>query len=225
MNVLVVAAHPDDEILGAGGSVARHAARGDSVTMAILGEGITSRHDSRADADAVALADLRADAHSAGRLVGCDDVRLFGLPDNRFDSVDLLDVVKIVEELVDDVRPELIYTHHHGDLNVDHGICARAVLTACRPLPGTAVLRILAFEVPSSTGWGFPDSAFVPTVFHDIAETVAAKAAAMAAYRSEVRDYPHPRAPEALVERARSWGTHVGLLAAEPFVLLRELVP
>jgi LmbE family N-acetylglucosaminyl deacetylase len=223
VNVLVVAAHPDDEILGAGASVALHARAGDRVTMAILGEGITSRHDAREDADQSALEALRADARRAGELVGCDDVRLFGLPDNRFDSVDLLDVVKIVEELVEDVRPEWVYTHHHGDLNVDHGVCTRAVLTACRPLPGQLVRRILAFDVPSSTGWGFPDQPFVPTVFHDVAATIDLKAAAMAAYTSEVRPYPHPRAPEALVDRARAWGAQVGLEAAEPFVLLREV--
>jgi LmbE family N-acetylglucosaminyl deacetylase len=138
--------------------------------------------------------------------------------------VDLLDVTKIVESVVREAQPEIVYTHHHGDLNLDHVITARAVLTACRPLPGSKVRRILAFEVPSSTGWGFLDHAFAPNVFTDINDVLDAKIDAMSLYSSEVREYPHPRSERALVERARVWGTQVGLHTAEPFVLLRELV-
>ena len=225
MKVLVVAAHPDDEVLGAGGAIAYHVQHGDDVTIAILGEGISSRSATREEADQALLADLQADADRAAELLGCQDLRLFDLPDNRFDRLDLLEVVKIVEEVVQGANPAIVYTHHHGDLNIDHTITARAVLTACRPLPGTVVQRILAFEVPSSTGWGFPNSPFVPNSFVDISGTLEAKIDAMKAYRSEVREYPHPRSPQALVERARVWGTQVGLCAAEPFMLLRELVP
>ena len=224
MNILVVAAHPDDEVLGAGGTIARHAQNGDRVTIAILGEGITSRRLSRERADEKLLQSLGADARRAAKLVGCEDLRLFQLPDNRFDHVDHLDVVKVVEEVVDTTKPQIVYTHHHGDLNTDHVITARAVLTACRPLPGTQVRRILAFEVPSSTGWGFPEHAFSPTVFVDISCTLDAKVEAMKAYCSEVRDHPHPRSPQALADRARAWGSQVGVPAAEPFVLLRELI-
>ncbi len=224
MNVLVVAAHPDDEVLGAGATIAAHARAKDRVTVAILGEGITSRHGARAEVGRNALDALRADAQRAGALLGCQDVRLLDLPDNRFDSVDLLDVVKLVEKVVQEVEPTIVYTHFHGDLNVDHVVTARAVLTACRPLPGSSVRRLLAFEVPSATGWGFPDQAFSPTVFVDAQETLALKLEAMRRYESEVRPYPHPRAPEALAERAKSWGTLVGLNAAEPFVLLREII-
>ncbi|MBI3463400.1 MAG: PIG-L family deacetylase [Planctomycetes bacterium] len=224
MNVLVVAAHPDDEVLGAGGTIARHTQNGDRVTIAILGEGITSRHPARDQADQQALDELRADARRAAKLMGCEQPRLFQLPDNRFDHVDQLDVVKIVEEVVGATRPEIVYTHYHGDLNADHLITARAVLTACRPLPGSSLRRILAFEVPSSTGWGFAEHVFSPTVFVDVSRTLEAKLEAMKAYRSEVRAYPHPRAPQALAERARTWGTQVGIFAAEPFVLLRERV-
>jgi len=224
MRVLVVAAHPDDEVLGVGGVVSRHSKNGDSVTIVILGEGITSRHVTRDKADETLLSDLKTDARRASKLMGCADLRLLELPDNRFDSLNLLDVVKVIEEVVEQIEPEIIYTHHHGDLNIDHVITARAVLTACRPLPGTSVRRILAFEVPSSTGWGFPQHAFTPTVFVDISDTLPVKLEAMKAYRSEMRQYPHPRSLEALAERARAWGSQVGLDAAEPFVLLRELI-
>lgn len=224
MNVLVVAAHPDDEVLGAGGTIARHAQNGDHVTIGILGEGITSRYAARDAADQTLLNDLKANAEQAAKMMGCASLRLFDLPDNRFDSVDLLDIVKIVESLVEQTQPEIVYMHHPGDLNIDHVITARAVLTACRPLPGSSVRRILAFEVPSATGWGFPEPVFAPTVFVDISHTLSIKLDAMKAYRSEVCQYPHPRAPEALAERAKAWGTQVGMAAAEPFVLLRQLV-
>jgi len=223
-NILIVAAHPDDEVLGAGGAISHHSRSGDRVTIAILGEGITSRSVSRDQADGSQLADLALDAKKAAAIMGCHDVRLIGLPDNRFDSLNLLDVVKVVEKLVEELRPEVVYTHHHGDLNQDHTVTARAVLTACRPLPGQSVRKIYSFEVPSSTGWGFPETPFVPNVFLDISATIQAKADAMSAYRSELRPYPHPRAPEALIERAKAWGSHVGMMAAEPFFLLRELI-
>lgn len=224
MNVLVVAAHPDDEVLGAGAAMATHARRGDRVTALILGEGVTSRSATRSGADAAGIASLRAQAQRANELLGCRDVRLGDLPDNRFDSIDLLDVVKRVEAVVDEVRPEVVYTHFHGDLNVDHAVAARAALTACRPLAGAPVRRVLAFEVPSSTGWGFPDHPFAPTVFLDAAPALELKLEAMRTYASEVREAPHPRAPQALAERARTWGSQVGLAAAEPFMLIREIL-
>lgn len=222
MKVLIVAAHPDDEVLGAGGSIARHVQQGDSVTVAILGSGISSRHASPEQADPAQLLQLQADAHAAARLLGVEDLRLFALPDNRFDSVDLLDIVKLVEELIIGVQPETLYTHFHGDLNIDHQLTARAVLTACRPLAESPVKRLLAFEVPSATGWGFPELPFVPTVFADISATLQQKLAAMDAYGTEKREFPHPRSRKALQARAETCGSQAGMLAAEPFMLIRE---
>lgn len=222
---MIVAAHPDDEVLGAGGTITRHVQHGDHVTIVILGEGISSRYETRSMANKAPVAELETDAREAARLMGCSDVRLLGLPDNRFDSLNLLDIVKIIENAVAEIQPEIVYTHHYSDLNIDHGITARAVLTACRPLPGNQTKRILAFEVPSATGWFFPEFTFSPTVFVDISTTLAVKVNAMKAYRSEVRPYPHPRSLESLQESARVWGSRVGLSAAEPFVLVRELIP
>jgi LmbE family N-acetylglucosaminyl deacetylase len=227
MRVLVVAAHPDDEVLGCGGTMARLAQEGCDVNIAILGEGITSRHVQRSEADSKTLARLHQQVYEAAAKVGAKDVALFKLPDNRLDTVPLLDMVKLVEELIQKFQPEVIYTHHAGDLNVDHGLVQRAVLTATRPLPGQSVREIYAFEVPSSTEWAFQQlqPVFRPNVFVDISRTLEAKIAGLACYDSETRKFPHPRSPEALRALAARWGSVAGCQAAEAFELVRSVRP
>jgi len=220
--ILVVAAHPDDEILGCGATAARHVQEGRDVYFAILGEGITARHESREAADAGQLSRLHEHAHAAARKIGVKDLFLHKLPDNRLDTVPLLDVVKLVEDLVLRLKPEVIYTHHPGDLNVDHGVVHRAVLTATRPMRGQPVKEIYAFEVPSSTEWAFGLSpVFRPNVFVDVGAALETKIAAMACYETESRKFPHPRSPEALRAIATRWGSVVGCVAAEAFELVR----
>jgi LmbE family N-acetylglucosaminyl deacetylase len=223
--VLVVVAHPDDEILGCGGTVARLGQEGREVYFAILGEGITSRHANREDADPRRSSLLHRHAQAAAAIVGVKDIFLYQLPDNRLDTVPLLQVVKVVEELVDRMKPEVIYTHHPGDLNVDHGVIHRAVLTATRPKAGQPVREIYAFEVPSSTDWAFGSlqPAFRPNVFVDVTATLEAKIAAMACYETESREFPHPRSPEALRAVAMRWGSVAGCHAAEAFELVRSI--
>jgi N-acetylglucosamine malate deacetylase 1 len=223
--VLVIAAHPDDEILGCGGTAARLVAEGHEVHFAILGEGVTSRHANRTEANAGQLAALHQQARVAAAKVGVKNVTLHGLPDNRLDTVPLLDVVKIVENLIEEYRPEVIYTHHGGDLNVDHGVVHRAVLTATRPTAGHSVRDVYAFEVPSSTEWVFQriEPAFRPNVFVEITRTIDAKIAAMESYESERRKFPHPRSPEALRAIATRWGSVAGCAAAEAFELVRSI--
>jgi len=225
--VLVIAAHPDDEVLGCGGTAARLVNEEREVHFAILGEGITSRHAQRDSADADQLARLHRQAHAAAAKVGVKNVHLHDLPDNRLDTIPLLDVVKIVEDLVERIQPRVIYTHHAGDLNVDHGVIHRAVLTATRPIAGQPVRDIYAFEVPSSTEWAFQriEPAFRPNVFVDISGTIEAKIAAMECYESEARAFPHPRSPAALRAIATRWGSVVGCAAAEAFELVRSIRP
>ena len=225
MTVLVVAAHPDDEVLGCGGTMAKLAAAGHDVHVAILGEGITSRYERREEAPAAEIAALHAVARSANAVLGVRDVHLFGLPDNRFDTVPMLDVVKIVERLIDGLRPERVYTQHGGDLNVDHGVVFRAVLTATRPMAGHPVKEVLAYEVASSSEWAFGRFApeFRATVFEDVSATIERKVAAMQAYESEARRFPHPRAPESLRAIAARWGSVSGFGAAEAFDLVRRV--
>jgi LmbE family N-acetylglucosaminyl deacetylase len=225
--ILVIAAHPDDEVLGCGGTAARLANEGRDVFFAIMGEGITSRHQQRDAADGRQLNQLKQHAHAAAKKVGVKDVFLDQLPDNRLDTVPLLEVVKLIEDLVDRIKPEIIYTHHPGDLNIDHGVIHRAVLTATRPMAGQPVREIYAFEVPSSTEWAFQrlEPSFRPNVFVDITQTIDAKIAAMECYESEARRFPHPRSPEALRALATRWGSVVGCGAAEAFELVRSIRP
>jgi LmbE family N-acetylglucosaminyl deacetylase len=227
MKVLVVAAHPDDEVLGCGATMARLANEGHEVHIAIMGEGITSRHAGRHEADADQLARLHQHAHAAANKVRAKALQLFKLPDNRLDTVPLLDVVKLVEDLVEKLKPEVIYTHHPGDLNIDHGVVHRAVLTATRPMVGQPVRDVYAFEVPSSTEWAFQrvEAAFHPNVFMDVSATLETKIQAMACYESEARKFPHPRSPEALRAIAARWGSVVGFQAAEAFELVRSVRP
>src|ERR1700690_1080576 len=224
-SILVVAAHPDDEILGCGGTITRLAREGHEVRIAILAEGMSSRYAHREDADQEQLRHLHARAQQAADVVGAKELVLCKLPDNRLDTVPLLDVVKMVEEVVARFRPGTIYTHHPGDLNVDHGVVHRAVLTATRPIAGQCVREIYAFEVPSSTEWAFQQlqPVFRPNVLVDITETLELKIEALACYDTETRKFPHPRSAEALRAIATRWGSVAGLPAVEAFDLIRSV--
>jgi LmbE family N-acetylglucosaminyl deacetylase len=226
MKILVVAAHPDDEVLGCGGTIARLAKQGHSVSINILGQGLTSRFKRPDQADSDELKALHDCSRRAGKLLGAKDVSLFDLPDNRFDTVPLLDVVKNIEDQVQRLQPEVVYTHHSGDLNIDHLISHRAVLTATRPTVGQPVKEIYGFEVPSSTEWAFSQfqPAFSPNFFVDITDTLDTKIEAMKLYKTETREFPHPRSAQALTALAQYRGSSVGMKAAEAFVLLRKLI-
>lgn len=226
-SVLVVAAHPDDEVLGCGGTMARLAGEGHEVRIAILAEGMTSRTAQREQTDSKQLDHLHSNARQAADIVGAKELVLSKLPDNRLDTVPLLEVVKLVEDLIGRFDPAVIYTHHPGDLNVDHGVVHRAVLTATRPLPGQRVREIYAFEVASSTEWAFQrlEPSFRPNVFVDISSTLETKVAALACYDTETRKFPHPRSPEAVRAIAMRWGSVAGFPAAEAFELIRSLRP
>ena len=225
MKVLVVAAHPDDEVLGCGGTISRLAKEKHEVYISILGEGITSRYEKREEAKESLIEELHAQSREVARHLLAKDIFLACLPDNRFDTIPLLDIVKMVENLVDRVQPDVIYTHHGGDLNIDHKIVHRAVLTAARPLKDCPVKDIYAFEVPSSTEWAFQQfvPVFQPNVFVDITQTLEIKVQAMQLYKSEACPFPHPRSPEALRAIANRWGSTVGVEAAEAFQLIRSI--
>lgn len=225
--VLIVAAHPDDEVLGAGGTIARLAAEGRPVHIAILGEGVSGRYADPGDAPAADLAALRDQSRRVADLLGAASHRVLDVPDNRADTVPLLEIVRKVEALVRDLRPTEVYCHHPGDLNVDHRRSFEAVLAATRPVGSTTVRDVYAFEVPSSTEWAFQrlEPAFRPSVFVGIGAFLESKLAAMALYDGESRPFPHPRSAEALRAVARRWGSVAGLDAAEAFELVRSVRP
>lgn len=224
--VLIVAAHPDDEILGCGGTIAMHVKSGDEVSVVILAEGVTSRAEKRdRKKDSKKLADLSKIALEANQLLGVKSLFLHDFPDNRMDSLDRLDVVKVVEKYVEKFKPSIIYTHHFGDLNIDHQIVNQAVITACRPFPGQTVKKLLFFEAASSTEWQIQGSSsvFLPNWFVDISDTLDLKLHALQIYNSEMRRYPHSRSIKALECLAKWRGASVGVYAAEAFVLGRNL--
>jgi LmbE family N-acetylglucosaminyl deacetylase len=221
--ILVIAAHPDDEVLGCGGTIARCTQQEDEVYCLILGEGITSRYHQRGEAIEEELKQLKSEAKRAANILGIKKVFFRDLPDNRFDTMPLLEIVKAIEEVKGGVKPDIVYTHHQGDLNIDHQITFKATITACRPMKGETVKEIYCFEVPSSTEWNFDDAQnyFMPNVFIDITETFAKKVEALQAYSTESREYPHPRSPKALEIIARRWGVTVGRELVEAFRLVR----
>ena len=224
--VLIVAAHPDDEVLGCGGTIARHADAGDQVQVLIVAEGATSRQQQRDRNQASdELSALAQAAQQAGAILGAQGVELLDLPDNRLDSLDRLDLIKQIEERIARHQPHVVYVHHAGDVNIDHRRLHEAVVTACRPTPGQPVRRLLSFEVASSTEWQPPGSApaFEPNWFVDISAQWLRKREALEAYASEMRPWPHARSIQALEHLARWRGAQVGVEAAEAFCLLRQL--
>jgi LmbE family N-acetylglucosaminyl deacetylase len=215
--ILVIAAHPDDEALGAGGTLARHSEEGDSVHITFLadGEGARGNKDN--------LAQRRDAAEKAGKAMGAKAVGCYDFPDNRMDTLSLLDVTQQVEKIIADINPDIIYTHHAGDLNIDHRLTHQAVLTACRPGSGDKLEAVYAFEVLSSTEWSGPakDAAFCPNHFVDISKTFDKKQKALSCYSEEMRKFPHPRSPEAVEALAIYRGAQSGFQKAEAFEVIR----
>ncbi|MCO5249488.1 MAG: PIG-L family deacetylase [Chitinophagales bacterium] len=225
---MIVVAHPDDEILGLGGSMHKLIYKFNIQTQVIiLGEGITSRDENRSiEKWKSELNNLKKCTNSAKKIIGYQEVNFYEFPDNRFDSIDLLDIIKVIEKEIEVFRPNIIFTHHGGDLNIDHQKTFEAVITACRPIVNEDAKTIITFETPSSTEWQSPYNSqpFLPNLFFSIdKDNLEAKIKAMELYTSEKKKYPHPRSPEALEARAKIWGTTVGCIYAEPFQIIRTI--
>jgi len=219
--ILIVVAHPDDEVLGCGGTITRLNKEGYELYTLILGEGITSRDDKRSkEKRGREIANLKEQAKKANELIGVKKVFFHDFPDNRFDTVPFLDIVKVIEKIKNQIKPEIIFTHYEKDLNIDHQITYMAVITETRPLREETVKEVYSFEIPSSTEWSYPLS-FSPNVFYNISETMNIKLKALEEYKSEVKEYPHPRSLEAVELTAKNWGIKVGVNYAEAFKCVR----
>lgn len=224
--ILLVVAHPDDELLGPGATMHRLINEFNcTVRTIILGEGITSRSDTRdTSLWEKELAAHRANILSAQQAIGYATVGIYDFADNRFDSVDLLDIVKVIEKEKRNFEPTIIFTHHGGDVNIDHQRTFEAVITACRPMAHEKVQTIITFETPSGTEWRASSDPkhFIPNFFVEITEEgLQAKIKGMESYEFEKRAFPHPRSPEALEIYAKRWGIVVGKKMVEAFMIIR----
>jgi len=219
--ILIVASHPDDEVLGCFGTVSRLIKEGYEAYALILGEGKTSRDDTRiVENKSEEIAVLNSETQKANDSIGIKKVFVESFPDNRFDSVDLLDIIKIISKVKEEVKPDIIFTHYEHDLNIDHQITYKAVITATRPMEDECVKEIYSFEILSSTEWNYPIS-FSPDTYYDINDTLDLKIKAMKEYTSELCEYPHPRSLEGIDLNAKYQGMRVGKKAAEAFKSIR----
>jgi len=223
-NVLVIAAHPDDEVLGVGGTILKHLEGGDDVFIFILGEGVAARHGDGA------VEKIKFHAIEAARILGVkkENVSFGGyLYDNRFNDTLLTKVIVEIEKKIKEINPEIIYTHHYGDANTDHELVYRATMSAVRPISGCNknIKRVLSYEVVSSTEQSFqlPKTAFLPNVYVDISKWLDKKIEAINCYLSEVQDFPHPRSKEGIRSLAAYRGLCVKKPAAEAFMLMIEV--
>lgn len=224
--VLVIAAHPDDEVLGCGASIVAHTLTGDSVWTLILGQGIASRKELNRAKTTKDLGALKRYAKKANDRLGVKKLIMKDFPDNRFDTVGLLDIVHEIEHVIEKYRPDIVYTHHYGDLNIDHNRVREAVEAAIRPMETCSVTKALAFEIASSTEWNMKKGGvFCPTVFRAITpDCLQKKLDALKDYKSEIRPFPHPRSPEYLRALAMVRGGQSGLPFAEAFELIYEKI-
>jgi len=234
MRVMVFVAHPDDEVLGMGGTILKHSQKGDFVKVVYLATGITSRrsinfqnnvsyeqNENETNEIQKEIKDLHNDAKKSCKILKVKDLEFYDFPDNEMDSVPLLKIIKVIEKEIKEIKPDRIYTHHFHDLNVDHRTVYNAVLTATRPIE-TKVKELISFEVPSSTEWNYPIH-FSPNYFIGIKSQLSAKIKAMKAYKNEIRSFPHPRSVENLKNVSERWGSVSGEKVAEAFEIIRKI--
>ena len=222
--ILIIAAHPDDELLGAGATVCRWIEEGAAAKSLILATGLLSR-DPKHDTTSTPLEALRSDAQAANAHLGIQEIEFLDFPDNAMDRMPLLEVVKAVEKEIASYRPTIILTHFSQDLNIDHRITFQAVMTACRPQNGRDHPEIYSFFIPSSTDWIDPQThpSFCPNLYVDVKTTIQKKIKALSHYTTEMKPYPHSRSLGAVLNHAQYWGNRVGLQYAEPLIMIRKV--
>ena len=220
-SVMVIVAHPDDETISMGGTIRKHISNGDEVNIISMTDGVSSRNSSNA-------ADVDKRNHSAelaSKILGFNWATRFNFKDNQMDSYPLIEVIRCIEKAKEKYQPNIIYTHSGADLNIDHRIVAKAVLTSFRPQPGELCKEIRLFEVASATDYSSPSlfSNFVPNLYISIDKTWEFKLKALNSYNSEMKDFPHSRSIEAINNLAKLRGSQVGYSLAEAFEVIRKL--
>jgi len=216
--VLIVAAHPDDEVLGCGGTILKHTSDGDDVKLVFMSDGETSRINGKDK-----IKERENKAKKAAAILKVNEIFFLKFPDNKMDTIPFLEIVKSIENIINQFKPEIIYTHFQGDLNIDHRITYEAVSTASRPFPGQSVKKLLCFEVLSSTNWNFSSHGnFNPNYFVDISNFHNLKYEALNSYDSEIRIYPHTRSLESIVSYDKYRGSLFGVNYGEAFILDRS---
>lgn len=222
MKILIIAAHPDDEVLGCGATIAKFINKNYYGKTIILGEGLTSRKK----VEKQELNHLKQNCIDANKHIGITNISFFDLPDNRFDSLPLHQIIRLVESEIMEYRPDIIFTHFGNDLNLDHRITFQAVLTACRPQPDFFNPTIYSFFIPSSTDWIDANSFqnFIPNIFVDVSNCIGKKLSALNCYSSEMKKYPHSRSIESVRIFSQYWGNRVGIKYCEPFILVRKIL-
>lgn len=222
--ILIIVAHGDDEVLGCGGTIAKHSSQGDQVHLLIVSDGESAREK---DKEIISKIDKRIEAtKKAGEILGIKSFNFLGLSDNRLDKYQRLEIIKSIESFIKKINPEIIYTHHFGDLNIDHEIVFESVATACRPYQNNNVKKIFSFEVLSSTEWQLNTNTkiFMPNYFVNISKFIINKKEAMKCYQMELRDWPHPRSLKGIESLAEYRGLQSGFNYAEAFYSSRILV-
>jgi len=218
--ILIVAAHPDDEVLGCGGMISKYGSMGVDIHVIFMTNGSSSRKESNSQV----IIKRKKSAEYAAKLLGINSITFCNFPDNKMDSIPLLKIVQKIEEIVKNIQPSIIYTHHIGDLNIDHQLTHKAVMTACRPKPEFCVKEIYSFEIPSSTEWQTPGHlSFLPSVYLNITDEMDIKRNALESYFDEMYQPPHARSIENVVNLNALRGNSVGVIYAEAFMLIRSV--
>ncbi len=213
--ILVVCAHPDDETLGLGGTIATHIKNGDKVYVLILTEGVSGRGNNKN------IIQRQNQARRACTILGTQNPQFLNYPDQKLDTIPLIELSKQIENEILRRKPETVYSHYWGDVNLDHKKTFEATLVAVRPTISSSIKQFVCFETPSSTEWSHVG--FCPNLFVDIEDTLKIKLKALQEYKDEIRAFPHPRSRTALISRACYWGSMVGVKHAEAFSIVREL--
>lgn len=219
MRVLVIVAHGDDEVLGCGGTIAKHVAKGDEISLLILCESLSARNNTTEDI-------MRKQTLKASKILGIKKLNFYDYPNIQTNKVSTEDMVKTIMFFLQKIKPDIVYTHHRGDVNIDHRTVFENSLLAMRTCHFIKFKKILCFEVASSTEWAPPflSYSFTPNEFVDITKTMDKKLKAMSEYKTEVKKYPHPRSMEAIKLYAEQWGTKIKIKGyAEPFEVIRSI--